>query len=318
MRVVFLGTGEIALPTLKFLMECPKYELVGVVTQPDKPVGRKQVVTPPQVKVLAEAKGIPVEQPRRVRKEAALQAIDAWQGDVFVVMAYGQILPNALLEMPRLACVNLHASLLPRHRGAAPIQAAIRDGDERSGITVMHVAEGLDTGDILLQHDFPLEADETGQTLHDRLAETGPGAIEEALDLLASGQDPRRVQDESEASHTGKLGREDGQLDWTQPAVVLERLVRAYHPWPGTMTLLPVEGAESKRLKIFPPTPVVGDPDWPTALPGTVVVESDGNWRVATGDGWLRLSEVQLEGKRRLPVAQFSKGRHLPEGMRLG
>ena len=253
MRIVFLGTGDIALPTFRALIADTQHEVVGVVTQPDKPVGRKQVMTPPEVKSLALAHSIPVEQPVRIRKPEALAKIASWEPDVIVVMAYGQILPQALLDMPRVACLNLHASLLPRHRGAAPIQAAIRDGDVRSGVTVMYVALGLDSGDVLLQHGFDLAADETGQSLHDRLAESAPGALAEALELLEKGAAPRLPEDEALVTHVGKLAREDGVLDWSQSAVLLERVIRAFEPWPGTYTHL----GDGRRVKVFPRVAVV-------------------------------------------------------------
>ena len=306
MRIVFLGTGDISLPTLRFLIADPRHEVVGVVTQPDKPVGRKQVITPPEVKVIALEHGIPVEQPTRIRKPEALDKIRVWEPEVIVVMAYGQILPKALLEMPSVACLNLHASLLPRHRGAAPIQAAIRDGDVQSGMTVMYVAEGLDSGDILLQHPFDLAPDETGQSLHDRLADAAPVAIAEALDLLGKGEAPRIPQDEAAMTHTGKLTREDGILDWSQNAVVLERLVRAFDPWPGTLTHLH-DGKQRKRVKVFPPLSVVQLEHTATQPPGCLA-RTDSGWLVHCGNGALRLSDIQVEGKRRMSVSQFCQG----------
>ena len=285
MRIVFLGTGDIALPTLRALIADPHHAVVGVVTQPDKPVGRKQVITPPEIKTLALSHGIPVEQPERIRKKAALATIAAWNPEVIVVMAYGQILPKALLDMPSVACLNLHASLLPRHRGAAPVQAAIRDGDAQSGITVMHIAEGLDTGDMVLQHAFDLAPDETGQSLHDRLAACAPKALSEALELLESGNAPRTIQDERHMTHTGKLTRDDGILDWSKPAGELERLIRAYHPWPGTLAFFEENGTK-RRLKVFPPVSVMAPKD-PNAQPGTTHLNEDGTWCVMTGTSHL-------------------------------
>ena len=232
MRIVFLGTGDIGIPSFRWLLQSD-HEVVGLVTQPDRPVGRKLVMTPPQIKTIAQEAGISVEQPERIRKN--LGFLRAWNPEVIVVMAYGQILPVALLELPSLACVNLHASMLPRHRGASPIQAAIREGDLESGVTVMHVAKGLDTGDVILTHSFPLSEEETGGSLHDRLAEAAPGALEEALSLLAKkGREaPRFPQDESLATYAPKLTREDGEIDWARPAVELARKLRAYDPWTG-------------------------------------------------------------------------------------
>ena len=311
MRVVFLGTGEIGLPTLRALFADARHDVVGVVTQPDKPVGRKQLITPPPVKKLSLSLGIPVEQPQRIGQPEALSVIEAWRPEVIVVMAYGQILPKALLDLPAIACLNLHASLLPRHRGAAPVQAAIAQGDPRSGITVMYIAEGLDTGDILLQRGLDLAPGETGQSLHDRLAECAPAALTEALELLASGTAPRQAQDQTLATYTTKLTRQDGIIDWSLPAQQLERLIRAYHPWPGTVTFLG-EGHNRRRLKIFPPTEASDLA--PSAPPGTVHPSKDRqSLFISTGSHTaLRLFQLQLEGKRRMPVPQFLHGHPFP------
>ncbi len=317
MQLVFMGTGEICLPVLDYLLENTRHDLAGVITQPDKPVGRKQRITPPEVKQRAEGRGIPVIQPKRVRRPEALERIADWEPDVIVVMAYGQILPKALLNMPKVACINLHASLLPRHRGAAPIQAAIRDGDSESGVTVMYVAEGLDTGDILLKHAFPLTAEETGQTLHDRVAICAPNALAEALDLLEEGKAPRLSQDEEFATTTGKLTREDGVIDWSRSAIEIERMIRAYEPWPGTSTSIGLSGEQHKMLKLYPPTQVINESDG-NVRAGAVLRAAGDEWVVGTGMGALRLSCVQLEGKKRLPVKDFLAGCPLEEGVVLG
>lgn len=322
MHILFMGTGEIALPTLRWLLdEAPARgdELVAVYTQPDKPVGRRQELAPPAVKILAQGRGVAVRQPERLRgDEAALREFASFAPDLVVVMAYGQILPRALLEVPKLACVNLHASLLPRHRGAAPIQAAIRDGDRESGLTLMHIAARLDAGDMILKRAIPLRDDETGGALHDRLAELGPGLIAEGLELLRSGGAARQIQDEALATHTGKLSREDGEIDWSAPASDLERLVRAYDPWPGTTTVWSGEGG-SRRLKIHPfVRPVVADPAGRGEGPGTVL-ESSSRLIVRCGDGALELSgDLQLEGRKRLSPAEFLRGHSLPVGTILG
>ena len=194
LKLVYLGSGDIGLPTLRALL-ASRHELLAVVTQPDRPVGRHQMLTAGPIKALALAAGVPVLQPERIRRPEAVETMRALGADVFVVFAYGQILPRAVLDAPREACLNLHASLLPRHRGAAPIQAAVLAGDAESGLTVMYMDEGLDTGDALLEKRFGLSPDETGGSLHDRLAEIAPDALFEALDLLASGNAPRRPQD---------------------------------------------------------------------------------------------------------------------------
>ncbi len=309
MRLLFIGTGDIGLPSLEWLIATAKHELVGVVTQPDKPAGRRLVLTPPQVKVRALAAGLPVLQPPKIR--LAVEELRAFGADAAIVAAYGQLLSPEVLRVPRLGCLNLHASLLPRHRGASPIQAAIREGDAETGMTVMYMDEGLDTGDILLMERTPVLADDTGGRLHDRLAALAPVALERALDLLEAGTAPRVPQDSALATHCGKLRREDGRLDWTRSAPELERLVRAYDPWPGTFTRL-ANGAVLKIHRVSV-APVSGA----TAAAGDVLaVDAKAGLIVQCGDGCLRLEEVQAEGGRRLPAADFLRGH--PVSARLG
>src|SRR5262249_11610093 len=212
-RVVFMGTGEIGLPVLRWLASAPLLELVAIVTQPDKPVGRSQILMPPAAKALGMTLNLPVLQPQRVRRPEELDRIGTLRPDLIVVMAYGQILPKALLEMPTLACLNLHASLLPRHRGAAPIQASILAGARVTGMPVKHMAEGLDTGDIRGAHASPIGDRETGGSLHGLLAEIGPETLSMALGLLLESTAPRTPQDESLATYAPKLDRESGKID---------------------------------------------------------------------------------------------------------
>lgn len=304
MRVLYIGTGEIGLPALRWLLDTPRHEVIAVVTQPDKPAGRHQVLTPPATKSLALERGVPVLQPVKIRHAA--DDLAALGADVAVVAAYGQILSRAVLDAPRLGCLNLHASLLPRHRGASPIQAAIREGDAETGVTVMFMDEGLDTGDIMLAVTTPVLPDDTGGSLHDRLAGLAPAALERALDLLAQGAAPRRPQDNALATHAGKLTRADGRLDWSRDAAVLARLVRAYQPWPGTHTRL-----QSRMLKVFEAQArpeVTGCP-----APGTVLAAKE-SLLVACGQGALELRQVQIEGGRRLPAADFLHGHPIPVG----
>lgn len=313
MRILFMGTGEIGLPTLDWLIATPKHEVVAVVTQPDKPVGRKQMLTPPETKVRALAAGIPVLQPDRLRHHA--DDLRAFKADVFVVVAYGQILSQEVLDIPPQGCLNIHTSLLPKYRGAAPIQAAIREGDAESGVTIMFMDAGLDTGDILLQDAFPLAPDETGGSLHDRLANRAPAALEQALALIATGHAPRQAQDESQATHVGKLTRADGLIDWSGTSTEIERLIRAYTPWPGTFTSLKL-GDQPRQMKIHRAE------DQPNAevcpAPGTIVSADNDGILVSCGQGTLRLTEVQIEGGKRLPAADFLRGHPLEAGMRFG
>lgn len=307
MRVLFIGTGEIGLPSLEWLIQTPKHEVVGVITQPDKPVGRKQVLTPPQIKVRALAAGLAVFQPLKIRNAA--EELKAFHADIAVVVAYGQILSRTVLDVPPLGCLNIHASLLPRHRGAAPIQAAIRDGDSETGITIMFMDEGLDTGDMLLKHMLPITAYDTGGSLHDKLALLAPSTLEAALDLIAAGNPPREKQDEAQVTHVRKLTRQDGKLDWSKTAAELERLVRAFMPWPGTHCLL-----EGGQLKIHRASIENADT---CPAPGTIVRADASGILVSCGKGLLNLLEVQAEGGKRLPAADFLRGHPLEPGAKL-
>jgi len=303
MRIVFVGTGEIGVPTLRALLNSA-HELVAVLTQPDKPVGREQQIeAPPLKKALmsgapdGRALTFPVLQPAKIKEREAIEEMRALKPDVIVVVAYGQILTRAVIEIPLLACLNLHASLLPRWRGAAPIQAAIAAGDRETGVTVMYMDEGLDTGDILLQRSVDIQPDDTGGSLHDRLAQIAPEALLEALRLLAAGNAWRIPQDNASATHARKLKREHGQIDWSESAEAIERKIRAYNPWPGAFMKV-----SSQNLKIFSASVV----DL-SGQPGQLV-RSDKDLIVATGKGALSLAEVQLEGKRRMSGVEFLRG----------
>ena len=304
MRVVFTGTGEIGLPVLRWLIESEVHELAGIVTQPDRPVGRDQRIQPPPIKAAVAGMGIPVFQPERIKRDEAVHEIQALAPDVIVVMAYGQILSRAVLEIPRLACLNLHASLLPRHRGAAPIQAAIAAGDRESGITVMYMNEGLDTGDILLKSEVQIAADETGGSLHDRLAQIAPRALEEALDLLSSGRAQRVQQDNTRATYAPKLERDHGVISWPESAEVIERKIRAFNPWPGAYTLLRDATGRERKLKIFRARLALGR----GTAAGALLVSHDAELLVGTGDGALLLTDLQLEGKKRMPASDLLRG----------
>jgi methionyl-tRNA formyltransferase len=309
-----MGSGEIGLVTLRWLADSPTVDLVGVVTQPDKPVGRSQTLSPPPPKKLAASLGLPVLQPTKVRRPEELDRISELSPDLIVVMAYGQILPKRLLDMPTLACLNLHASILPRHRGAAPIQASILAGDRNTGLTVMYMAEGLDTGDILLTSQIAIRRRETGGSLHDRLAILGPEALASAVELLLSDKALRATQDESKATYAAKLDRESGRIDWSQDCWFLDRLIRAMNPWPGAFTLVRTPGDGVKKLKIHRALPfhrISGNR-------GAVHGVGDRGILVGCGQGALLLLEVQLEGKRRMNALEFVRGFAMPVGMTLG
>jgi methionyl-tRNA formyltransferase len=305
MRVVFFGTPDFAVPSLRALMDGPD-DVVGVVCQPDKPAGRGQRLTAPPVKQAAIAMGIPVLQPAKVRTIEFLDQLRAWKPDLIVVAAYGRILPNSILELPPLGCINVHASLLPKYRGAAPMQWAILNGDQRTGVTIMRVEEKMDAGNMLLVRETPVRSDDTLASLHDRLAELGAAALTEAIELLRRGELEGIPQDEAQATYAPMISKEQGRIDWTQSAVAIERQVRAFHPWPSAYTLL-----GGKVVKIHRAKAVTGRAFNTPA--GTIVAIGD-EIGVACGDGVLMIEELQLEGRKRLAAAEFSRGNHVHVG----
>ncbi len=305
MRIVFIGTGDIALPSFRWLLD--HYEVVALITQPDKPAGRKMELTPPHIKTEAQAKGVEVFQPVKMRSPDAVAKVQSYAADVMVVMAYGQILPKGVLDAAKVACLNLHASILPRWRGAAPIQAAIEAGDEFTGVTVMFMDEGLDTGDMLLVRQVRIGENETGGELHDRLGLEAAGAMAMSLAMLESGDAPRQPQPVEGVTYAGKLTREHGALDFSAGRVAVHRKIRAMNPWPAAATKL-----GSLRLKVF-----AADVRETLGEPGVVMPSSDGLW-VGTGDGSVLITDLQLEGKKRLPASDFLRGHPIAPGTRLG
>lgn len=305
MRIVFIGTGEIGVPTLRALQTSSEHELVGVVTQPDKPVGRDQRITAPPIKAALTGTKTPILQPKRIKDPPAIEEIRALRPDAIVVMAYGQILPRDVLQIPPVACLNLHASLLPRWRGAAPIQAAIAAGDGQTGITVMYMDEGLDTGDTLLQRKIDILPTDTGGSLHDRLGQIAPDALLESLSLFSSMNVPRAPQDKMLATLAPKLDREDGRIDWAEPAEVIERKIRAFNPWPGAFTHIWDEASNAQRtLKIFSAAIV---PEIKRE-PGAIIYADDRGLVFAAGENALALEEVQLDGARRMSAGDLIRG----------
>ena len=296
MRIVFIGTGEVGVPTLQGLLKS-EHDVVGVVTQPDKPVGRSQQIELPPIKRIPITTNIAILQPPRIKDPHTIEEIRAITPDVIVVMAYGQILPRAVLEIPKIACLNLHASLLPRWRGAAPIQAAIAAGDQETGITVMYMDEGLDTGDILLERKLDILPTDTGASLHERLAQVAPEALFESLRLLTAKSAPRIPQDNAQATYAPKLKRDDGRIDWSEPAEVIERKIRAFNPWPGAFIKL-----GDRNLKVFSASLVNR-----SGKPGEIL-RSEKELVIGAGNDALALGEVQLEGKKRMSAAEFLRG----------
>jgi methionyl-tRNA formyltransferase len=305
MRVVFFGTPEFAVASLRALLR-ERIAVAGVVTQPDKPQGRSRTtLVPPPVKVVAQAEGLPVLQPTRPVGDLFLAALRRLEPDLGVVVAYGHILRREVLELPPRGLINVHASLLPRFRGAAPIPHAILAGDRETGISIMRMEEGLDTGPVLHRVATPIADDETAGTLTRRLAALGAGALVEAISLIGAGLERPQPQDDVAATYAPKIGRELARLDWTRDAQALERQVRAFDPAPGAWTEL-----DSAPVKLFGATPAVGG-----GPPGTVLAATD-RLVVACGSGALAVREAQPAGKTRLAVADWVRGRGIAAGRR--
>ncbi len=298
-RVVYMGTPDIAAVILERLLKEP-YEIVLAVTQPDRPKGRGKELAMSPVKQLALRNGIPVFQPERLRNPDAVNVIEEAKPDLIVVAAFGQILPKAVLDLPKYGCINVHASLLPAYRGAAPIQWAILDGQEKTGVTIMYMNEGLDTGDILMQKEIAIAPDETGGSLHDKLAELGAEALCEALPGVIDGTLKPVPQGEMTTPYAKQLTKEMGRLDFDRHAEELARYVRGLNPWPGTYTEL-----DGRLLKIWAAEAV---PHAGTEAPGTITDVTKKSFTYVTGDGGLLIRELQPEGKRRMTAEEFLRG----------
>jgi methionyl-tRNA formyltransferase len=296
-RVVFMGTPEFAVPTLTTLAD--RFEVAGVLTQPDKPAGRGQQLTPPPVKRFVQDRGLPIFQPRTLRNESAQAQLAALRPDVIVVAAYGLLLPKAVLDLPPHGCVNVHASLLPRYRGAAPIPAAILSGEAETGLTLMRMDEGLDTGPIIAQAVITINADDTSGTLTTRLAALGTQMAVEVLPHWIAGDITPQPQDESLATFALKLNKADGRLDWSQSATILDRRVRAFSPWPGTFTTW-----NNKLLRILSVQVTSRRSQGAEGL----VVKDGQDIGVVTGSSILRLVKIQLEGRRAMSAQDFARG----------
>jgi len=307
LRIIFFGTPEFAVPSLRALLAAGD-PVVSVVCQPDKRAGRGQHVAAPPVKQEALAAGVPILQPEKLRTPSFAEVLAPLVPDLVVVAAYGKILPPALLQLPRHGCINVHASLLPKYRGAAPIQWAIVRGEACTGVTIMQMNERMDAGDILLQREMAIGADETYGELQTRLAHLGAAALQAALEQLHAGLLRGQPQRESAMTLAPMIKKEDGCIDWTQPAVQVARRVRAFNPWPSAFTHL-----DGKLLKIHRAHPR----ETSAAAPGVVAVTSDGI-AVATGQGSLVLDELQLEGRKRLAATEFARGGLLKPGVVLG
>lgn len=308
MRIVFMGTPDFAVPSL-LALERPGWQVVGVVTQPDRPRGRGQKVSFSPVKEAALSRQWPVLQPARIKDELFLDQLAELKPDTIVVVAYGQLLPERILQLPPLGCINVHASLLPRYRGAAPIHWAIINGEQETGITTMYMSRDLDAGDMILKARVPISPADTFGTLHDRLATLGANLLVQTLTLLERGQAPRETQDHSQATYAPMLNRETERINWGAAGRQIVNLIRGLNPWPGAYTLL-----EANPLKIWQAR---FEPGTPLADPGTVVALGKEGPVVAAGDGHLVLTQLQPAGSRAMTGADFLRGRKLQEGTKL-
>ena len=307
--LVFMGTPEFAVASLRGLLAA-KAPISLVVTQPDRPKGRGKKIVAPPVKLLAEAQGIAVYQPPKVKSGEAIERIAALDPACIVVVAYGQLLPAEILALPQLGAVNVHASLLPKYRGPAPIHWALIRGEEKTGITTMLMDMGMDTGDILMQSEVSIEPKDTAGTLQDRLAEEGAKLLVETLHFLKKGTVIPRAQDDSQASLAPMLVKEDGEIDWNEEAKKICCRIRGLDPWPGGFTLW-----RGKRLKLFGCHPLAIATQ---AKPGTVIAVNEGGLQVASGKGAVLIKTLQLEGRRSLPVEAFLRGYSLQVETRFG
>ena len=309
MKAVFMGTPDFAVGTLEELIHS-RHEVAAVVTQPDKPKGRGKAMQFPPVKEVAVRENIPVYQPRRVRDPEFIKILKEIDPDVIVVVAFGQIIPQEIIDLPKYGCINVHGSILPKYRGAAPIQWAVIDGEKESGVTTMQMDAGIDTGDMLLKTIIPLEKEETGGSLFEKLSTAGAKLLIETLEKLEEGSIVPEKQGESPTPYAKMLTKEMGDLDWKKDAVLLEQLIRGLNPWPSAYTHL-----NGKTLKIW--SAEVEERET-KEKPGTVVEVNKKELKVQTGKGILSLKEVQIEGKKRMEIDAFLRGNTVKEGIVLG
>jgi methionyl-tRNA formyltransferase len=307
-RIIFMGTPDFAVPALHKLLDGPD-KVVAVVTQPDRPKGRGKKLSAPPVKVAAEQAGIPVLQPTKIRTEEFINILKSYSPDLIVVAAFGRILPASILELPRLGCINIHGSLLPRHRGAAPIQWAIIKGDQQAGVTIMQMDAGMDTGEILLRAAIPVVEDETAGSLFHKLAELGGNTLLQALDLLRQDKLNPHKPDHTLATESPPLTKEDGRLDWNRPAAELHRLIRGLDPWPGAYSFV-----AGQRFRFFAPEIVHKECRQPA---GTLILADHQGLLITTAQDSLLIKEIQPEGKKRMTVEAYLCGHPLAPGLQL-
>lgn len=315
MKIVFMGTPDFAAGALEALIQAG-HEITAVVTQPDKAKGRSKELQFPPVKECALRHNIPVFQPVKIKTPEAIAELKTYEADIYVVAAFGQILSKEILELPKLGCVNIHASLLPKYRGASPIQHVIIDGEEKTGVTIMQMDVGLDTGDMLYKKEVVIEAEDTFETLHDKLMVIGGEAIVEALPLLEAGELTPEKQKDEESCYASLISKEMGRIDFGKSAVVIDRLIRGMNPWPSAYT-----SYKGKQLKIWRGNPVSAAEAIEYAegaQPGSVVKVDKDSFIVATGNGCLQITELQLEGKKRMNTHDFLLGVKVAVGEKLG
>lgn len=305
MRVIFMGTPDFAVETLEAIVKAG-HEVVLVVSQPDKAVGRSKALKYTPVKACALAHGLEVYQPEKVRESSCIEYLRGYQPDIIIVEAFGQIIPKAILDMPKFGCVNVHASLLPKYRGAAPIQWAVINGDTVTGVTTMRMAEGIDTGDMIMKEEVILDKDETGGSLFDRLSKVGADLCVKTMAAIEAGTAEYTPQDSSKATHTAKIHKELGSIDWSKDAETIECLIRGLDPWPSAYTRL-----GDKTLKIWKAKVLSHEME---ALPGCIVKVTKDTILVQAGNGIMELLEVQLEGKKRMKTEAFLNGFVIEEG----
>ena len=314
MRIVFMGSSSFACPSLERLLACDADAVVGIVTQPDRPKGRRLELSPCPVKERLGGRGIPVFSPEKVNAPESLATLAGLRPDVIVVVAYGQLLKPALLAIPPAGCINVHGSLLPKYRGAAPIQWAVASGEPTTGVTTMYLNERMDAGDMILRREVAIGDDESGGELHDRLAVLGADALADTMALVRSGRAPRVPQDESMATLAPKLRKTDGRIDWSLPATAIHNRVRAFNPWPGCLCELPA--GSGRWVKVLRTKVEAAGPSG--ALSGTITEVAGDGPLVGTASGLVRLVEIQPEGKRPMPGAAFLRGYPLAAGDRAG
>jgi methionyl-tRNA formyltransferase len=317
MRIVFMGTPDFAVPSLRTLLD-QGFNVVAVVTQPDRPKGRKRELTPPPVKAFALERGLPVLQPEKLRAAEAVEELTGYKPDLIVTAAYGQILSRAVLALPRLGCINVHGSLLPRYRGGAPIQRSLINGETVTGVTLMYMAEGLDTGDIIAKVEMPITDEDNAGTVFGKLSMAGAELLLEWLPRIADGTAPREHQNDSEATYAPNLTRQDEMLVWTGTSREVFNRVRGLYPMAGGFTFLNGEVLKVWGCRIPQGSDKMMRPEWEGMVAGSLLETGSFGIRVRTGDGSVVLTEVQPAGKKSLPAAEFAKGARLAPGTVLG